>query len=134
VHPKLFLSLWYVWRKPCSYLQLTLTPSPSGPKQDSIRRTSPRSSIRCVQNGFRAYGTIGANRTPILYQHQLYFQTDRNKIPHDPRHLAVPSGVAKSNFEPTIRSTLTVHLSYVNISTLSKQTKMSFPLTLITKE
>jgi hypothetical protein len=25
VRPKRFLSLWYVWRKPCIYLALTLT-------------------------------------------------------------------------------------------------------------
>jgi hypothetical protein len=29
---------------------------------------SPRSSIRCVQNEFRAYGTLAANRAPILHQ------------------------------------------------------------------
>ena len=28
--------------------------------------TSPRSSIRCVQNDCRAYGTFNANRIPIL--------------------------------------------------------------------
>jgi hypothetical protein len=32
---KRFLSLWYIWRKPCTYLVSTLTPSPNGPKQDS---------------------------------------------------------------------------------------------------
>jgi hypothetical protein len=31
---KMIMSLWYVWRKPCTYLALTLTPSPNGPKQD----------------------------------------------------------------------------------------------------
>ena len=30
VRPKRYLSLWYVWRKPCTYLVLTLTPSPNG--------------------------------------------------------------------------------------------------------
>ena len=29
---------------------------------------SPRSTIRCVQNDFRAYGTFDANRAPILRQ------------------------------------------------------------------
>jgi hypothetical protein len=27
LHPKWFLTLWYVWRKQCTYLALTLTPS-----------------------------------------------------------------------------------------------------------
>jgi hypothetical protein len=34
VRPKRLQSLWYVWRKPCTYLPLTLTPSPNGPKRD----------------------------------------------------------------------------------------------------
>jgi hypothetical protein len=34
VHPKRFLSLRYVWRKPCTCLAPTLTLSSNGPKQD----------------------------------------------------------------------------------------------------
>ena len=74
VCPKLFLSLWYVWRKPGTYLALTLTPSPNGP----------------------------------------------NKIPHDPRHLGVPSGASKMISEPMVRLVQTVHRSCVKISTISK--------------
>jgi hypothetical protein len=32
VHPKQFLTLWYVWHKPCTYDAPKLTPSPKGPK------------------------------------------------------------------------------------------------------
>jgi hypothetical protein len=35
VRPKQFLSLWYVWRKPCTYHAPKLTLSPKGPKGDS---------------------------------------------------------------------------------------------------
>ena len=35
VRPKRFLSLWYVWRQPCTYLPPTLTLSPNVPKRDS---------------------------------------------------------------------------------------------------
>jgi len=28
----------------------------------------PRSTTGCVQNGFLAYGALGANRAPILHQ------------------------------------------------------------------
>jgi hypothetical protein len=66
VRPKRFLTLWYIYLKPCTYLAPTLTLSPKGLKQDSPRPTSPRSSIRCVQNDFRAYGTFGANSAAIL--------------------------------------------------------------------
>jgi hypothetical protein len=68
VHPKQFLCLWYIWRKPFTYRALKLTLSPNGPKQHSTRPTSPRSSIGCVQNDFWAYGTFSANRSPILSQ------------------------------------------------------------------
>jgi hypothetical protein len=61
---KQFLCLWYFWRKPSTYLLPTLTPSPNGPKQHSPWPTSPRSSIGCVQNDFRVYGTFGANHAP----------------------------------------------------------------------
>jgi hypothetical protein len=44
--PKWFLSLRDVWRKPCTYLEPTLTLSPNGSKQDSTWPTSPTSSIR----------------------------------------------------------------------------------------
>jgi hypothetical protein len=35
VRPKLFLSLWYAQRKPCTYRTVTLALSPNGPKQAS---------------------------------------------------------------------------------------------------
>jgi hypothetical protein len=37
-----FLGLWLVWRKPCTYLALTLTLSPNRPKWDSTGPASPR--------------------------------------------------------------------------------------------
>jgi hypothetical protein len=54
MRPKWFLSLWYVWHKPCSYLAPILTLSPNRPKQGF---TSPTS-----------YGIFGAKRAPILRQ------------------------------------------------------------------
>jgi hypothetical protein len=95
VHPKSFPSQWYVWHKPRTYLAPTLTPSPNGAKQDSTCASSLRSTIGCVQNNFRAYGTLGAIRAPILHQLQRCIQTDRNKNWPDPRHLGVPSSMSK---------------------------------------
>jgi hypothetical protein len=113
VRPKWFLSLWYVRRKPQTFLASRLAlyqmnwikhplelrhlgvlssasktiseptvclaqtmhlswtdtnTSPNWPKRDSTWPTSPRTTIRCVQNDFLAYGTFGVNRTPILRQ------------------------------------------------------------------
>jgi hypothetical protein len=57
---------------------------------------------------------------------------DQNKIPHDPRHLGVPSDVSKTISEPMVRSAQTMHLSCFKISTISKQTESSFQLSLVT--
>jgi hypothetical protein len=68
VHPKWFMSLWYVWHKLCSYLALTLTLNPNKNKWDFTWPTSPMSFIGCVQNDLWAYGTFDANLAPILRQ------------------------------------------------------------------
>jgi hypothetical protein len=70
----------------------------------------PRSAIRFIRNDLCAYGTIGANRAPILH---------RNEISHDPRHLGVPSATFKMISEPVVHSTQTMHLSCILISTIS---------------
>jgi hypothetical protein len=70
VRSKWFLRLWYVWRKPCTYLAPILTLSLNGPKWDFTWPTSPRCSIGCIQNDFWAYGMFSAkpctNLAPIL--------------------------------------------------------------------
>ena len=132
VHPERFLSLWYVWRKACTYLAPTLTLSANGPKQESTRPTSPRSFIGCIQTDFRAYGMFGANRAPIWPQREHCLQIDQNEIPHDPCHLGVPSGASKMISEPMVRWAQTAHLSCVKISTISTRTEMSFHLSLVT--
>jgi hypothetical protein len=69
VCPKWFLSLWYVRRKPSTYLALRLTLSPYGPIRASTWPTSHRSTIGFVQNDFWAYCTFGASCAPILRRH-----------------------------------------------------------------
>ena len=41
VRPKRFMSLWYVWHKPCTYLALILTLYPNGSKRDSLEPRLP---------------------------------------------------------------------------------------------
>jgi hypothetical protein len=90
VRSKWLLSLWYIWRKLCTYLALTLTLtlSPNRPKWDFTWPTSPRVSIGCVQN----------------------------------------------DSKPIVCSAQTEHPSCVKIHTISKQTKMCFPLSLVNLE
>jgi hypothetical protein len=81
VRPKQFVSLSYVWRKPCTFLALTLTPSLNVP----------------------------------------------NEIPHEPRHLGVPSGVSKTIAKPMVCLAQTVHQSCVKISTISNTDQNKLP-------
>jgi hypothetical protein len=76
-----FLSLWYIRRKPCTYLVSRLALSLNELNQASTWASLPRSTIECVQNHFWAYGTFGVNRVPILHQHQHSLQMDQNDIP-----------------------------------------------------
>jgi hypothetical protein len=68
VSPKPFPCPWYIWHKPCIYLAPRLKLSPNGTKWASNWFTSPRSTIKCVQNDIWAFGTFGANRASILLQ------------------------------------------------------------------
>ena len=132
MRPKQFPSLWYVRRKPCTDLAPTLTLSPNGPKRDSTRPTSPRSSIGCVETDFQAYGTFNTKRATILHRRQHCLQRDRNEISHDPRHLGVPSGASKMISEPMVHLTQTVHLSCTNTDTISKRPETGIHKTNVT--
>jgi hypothetical protein len=50
-----------------------------------------------------------------------------NELSPDPSHLGVPSDAPKTISEPIACLVQTVHLSCVEINTISKQTEMSFP-------
>jgi hypothetical protein len=103
-------------------------------KWASTWASSPWSTIGCVQNDLWAYGTFSANRAPILHRHYHCLQTDWSEIPHDPHHLGVPLGASKTIYAPIVHSSQTVHLSCIKISTVCKQTKLSFHLSLVTLE
>jgi hypothetical protein len=127
-----FWAYLYVRRKPCTYLASRLALSPNRPERASTWAMSPRSTIGCIQNDFCACGTFDANRAPILHWHYHWLQMDWNEIPHDQCHIRDPSGASKTISDPMLRSTQTVHLSCVKISTISKQTKTSIHLSLVT--
>jgi hypothetical protein len=57
---------------------------------------------------------------------------NQNEILDDPHNLGVPSAASKMVSVAMVRLAQTVHLSCVKISTISKQTEMSFHLSLAT--
>jgi hypothetical protein len=103
--------------------------SPNRPKKDSTRPSSPRSSIRSVQNNFWASNMIGANRAPILHQDLHNLQTDTNKLPLKPCHRGVSSGVSKAISEPMVCLAQTMLISCTDTNTASKRTEMRFHMT-----
>ena len=130
VRPNGFLSIWYVPCKPCTYLASRLALSPNRSNRPSTWASSPRIIIGCFHNGFRAYGALCANHAPILHLNCL--QTDWSEIPYDTHDLGVLSGASKLISKNMVRSMQTVHLSFIKISTISKQTEPSFHLSLFT--
>jgi hypothetical protein len=130
---KCFPCPWYIRHKPCTYHAPRLTLYPNRPKWAFTWPTPPRSTIECVQNDFWAYGTFGANRAPNLCLDLHHLQMDRNKLPLDPCHLGVSSGVPKMISMPVVLLMQTMCLSCVKINTISKQTKIRFPLTHVTR-
>ena len=129
---KMIFELWYIWRKPCTYLPPTLTLSqtvrnkiPQDPRQLGVPsgacKPIAKPMVRSTQK-----------RATILHRCQHCLQTDRNEISHDPCHLGVPSGASKMISKPRVRSTQAAHLSCVKISTISKRSKRSFHLSLVT--
>jgi hypothetical protein len=89
--------------------------------QVSTWASSPRITIRCIQNNFWAYGMFSTNHAPILHWHHHYLQMVQNEILHDPHHLGVPLGASKMISEPLVHSAQTMHLSCVKISTISNK-------------
>jgi hypothetical protein len=63
---------------------------------------------------------FGTHRAPNLHRHKHCLQTYWNEISHDPRHVRVPSGASKTISKPMVRSTQTVYLSCIKISTIFK--------------
>jgi hypothetical protein len=129
VRPKRFLSLWYVQHKPCTYIALTLTLSPKRTETRFHMTHSSRTSIGCIQDDFRAYGTFGKNHAPILRQDYHYLQTDSNKLQLEPRHLGISPDASKMISEPMVHSAQTVHLYWTDSNTISKRIETRFRMT-----
>jgi hypothetical protein len=104
-------------------VHLYCTDTNTVPKRNKTRfhmTHSSRTSIGCVQDDFRAYGTFGTNRAPILHQDYHYLQTDSNKLPLEPHHLGVSLDAFKMISEPMVHLAQTVHLYCTDTNTVSK--------------
>jgi hypothetical protein len=57
---------------------------------------------------------------------------DQSEFPLDPRHIRVPLAMPKIIYEPMVCSAQTVHLSCIEINSISKQTETIFHLSYAT--
>ena len=89
------------------------------------------STIGCAENDFHARGTFDANRATMLRLLTLP-PNGPKRASLDQLYLGVRSGVPKIISMPKVHSAQTVHLSYAETNTISKQNKTSFHSTYIT--
>ena len=130
VCPNWFLSIWYVPCKPCAYLASRLELSLNRLNQAFTWASSPRSTTRCLQNGFlwsircqpctyvAPKLTLSPNRPK---QDSIWHTSSRSSI-----------GCIQIEFKAYGTSMQTVHLSCIKISTISKHIEPTFHLSLFT--
>jgi hypothetical protein len=96
---KMILSLWYVWRKQCTYIASTLIHCPNWPKRDSTWPSSPRSSIRYIHASKMIYEPM-VRLTQMVHLSCTHSDTSPNGPKRDsawPMHLGVAFGACKTN-------------------------------------
>jgi hypothetical protein len=129
VHPKLFMPYctFNANRAPffCSIIS-------ERTKQISTRPSSPRTTAGASKTIYEPMVRLTQTEHLSCTDANTVSNTDRNKFPHDPRNLGVPSGASSTISEPTVRSMQTVHQSCIKSSTISKWTVPSFHLSLVT--
>ena len=94
MRPKRHLGLWYVGRKPCTYLALTITPSPNRPNK--IQHDPTLLGVPLVASKMISEPMVCLAQTCTYLALTLTPPPNgQNEIPQDPRHLGVASGASK---------------------------------------
>ena len=124
----------YVWRKPCTYLLLTLTPSTNGAKEiphdprhlgvpSGASKTISEPMVHSAQTVHRSYVKIStiSKRIEMSFHFSLVTKEYHQVCPK--RFLSLCYVLAQ-----------TMHLSCIDTNTVSKRTERSFHFSLATKE
>jgi hypothetical protein len=127
---KWFLSRWYIWCKPCTYLAPKLTLSPNEKKRDSTWPTSPRGSIGWVQ--MISKPIVRLTQTMPLFCVKISTISKRTELSLEPRHLEVPSGPSKMIYQPMVRLAQIMHLTWIEANTVSKEKEVRLHMTHVT--
>jgi hypothetical protein len=123
VRPKWFLCLWYVRRKPCTYLASSLAASPYGPSFH-LSLISWEYHQVCPK-WFLSWWYVWCKLCTYLAPTLTLSPNRKKRDSHDWHHLWVPSGASKMISEPMVCSAQTVHQSCFKISTISRRTELS---------
>jgi hypothetical protein len=169
--PKWFLSLFYVWHKPCTYLAPILTlpqidrnEISYDPRHLGVTSSVPKTILEpmvfltqtvhlsCITSStiskrtessfhsslitkeyhrvrpkwFPSLWYVRCKRCTYLVSRLAQLQMYQIKLTLKPCHQGVPLGASKMISKPMVRLTQIVHLSCVQISTISIQTESSF--------
>jgi hypothetical protein len=81
---------------------------------------------------FLSLGYFGRKPCTYLSSRLALSPNKPKRASTESRHLDVPSGASKMFSKPMVHMTQTMHLSYVKISTINKQTESTFHLSLVT--
>jgi hypothetical protein len=90
---------------------------------------SPRNTINCVQNEFRAFWYVWQKTCTNLVSKLALSKNDRKEHPLEPCHLGVPPGASKKISVPMVHLAQTMHLSCNDTNTVSKRTETRFQIT-----
>ena len=131
MHPKQFLSLWYVWRKPCTYLAPTLTYLQTD--RNKVQHDPRHLGVPSGASNTMSETMVRSAQTVHLSCIMIStLQTDRNELPLEPRHLVVPSSASKTISEPMVCLPQTMHLYCTDTNSVSKHKEARFQMTHIT--
>jgi hypothetical protein len=122
VHLKLFMSLWYIQGKPCTYLASRLALSPNRPN-----RAPPDPRHLGVP--------LGASKTiyePMVRSVQTVHLSSIKISTTRPSSPMSTLASSKTIYEPIVRLTQTEHLSFIDANTVSKQIETRFHMTHVT--
>jgi gamma-glutamyltranspeptidase len=123
MRPKLFLSVWYIWRKRASISH-----------QHKHLLQSDRNKILDDPRHLGVPSVVSKTMDLSCVKISTISKQDQNKLPVEPRDLGVPLGAGKTISEPMVRLVQTVHLSCTDTNNVSKLTETRLHMTHVTYE
>jgi hypothetical protein len=129
--PKRFLRIWYVRRKPCTYLVSRLALY----QMNWIKHPLELCHLGVLSGASKMISEPTVCLAQTMHLSCVKISTISQELNQASTwlcHLGVLSGASKMIFEPTVCLAQTMHLSWTDTNTISKWTKTRFHMTHIT--